>query len=132
GYLFATPHHYMVWTSGNTLFTSHVIVPVLVDAANGQVTAVVRPPWYRAVLAMSQPLHFGDYGGLPLKILWVLLDLLTIVVLSSGLYLWFARRQATDARIANLAQGHRAPEAVPDATATATARQSADAAGGRP
>jgi len=42
---------------------------------------------------VSQPLHFGDYGGLPLKIIWALLDIVTIVVLGSGLYLWLDRRQ---------------------------------------
>jgi len=42
---------------------------------------------------MSRPLHFGDYGGLPLKILWALLDLLAIAVLVSGIYLWFARKK---------------------------------------
>ena len=50
-------------------------------------------PWYVKTLSLSQPLHFGDYGGLPLKIVWALLDLVTIVVLGSGLYLWFARRR---------------------------------------
>jgi uncharacterized iron-regulated membrane protein len=35
---------------------------------------------------MSQPLHFGDYGGLPLKALWALFDIITIAVLCSGLY----------------------------------------------
>ena len=42
-------------------------------------------------LSLSQPLHFGDYGGLPLKILWALLDLITIVVLASGIYLWLGK-----------------------------------------
>src|SRR5690606_32118289 len=42
-------------------------------------------------LLLSEPLHFGDYGGMPLKILWAVLDVLTIIVLGSGLYLWFAR-----------------------------------------
>lgn len=112
GNLFATPHHYMVWTKGNTPFTSHLIVPVLVDAATAEVTAVVRPPWYLVMLALSQPLHFGDYGGLPLKILWVVLDLLTIVVLVSGLYLWLARRKAADARIAQLTRSHSPTEPV--------------------
>lgn len=101
GSLFATPHHYMVWTRGDTAFTSHLIVPVLVDALTAEVTAVARPPWYLIMLALSQPLHFGDYGGLPLKLLWALLDLLTIVVLASGLYLWIARRKANDARGSN-------------------------------
>ncbi len=40
---------------------------------------------------LSHPLHFGDYGGLPLKLLWAALDILTIVVLGSGLYLWLAK-----------------------------------------
>ena len=40
---------------------------------------------------MSQPLHFGDYGGLALKLLWALLDVLAIVVLGSGLYLWLRK-----------------------------------------
>ena len=39
------------------------------------------------------PLHFGAYGGLPLKILWAILDVFTIVVLGSGLYLWWVRRR---------------------------------------
>jgi uncharacterized iron-regulated membrane protein len=42
-------------------------------------------------LQVSRPLHFGDYGGLPLKIIWALLDIMTIVVLASGIYLWGAR-----------------------------------------
>ncbi len=42
-------------------------------------------------LLLSQPLHFGDYGGLPLKIIWALLDIVTIIVLGSGFYLWLAK-----------------------------------------
>ncbi|MEO5955750.1 MAG: PepSY-associated TM helix domain-containing protein, partial [Nitrospiraceae bacterium] len=34
----------------------------------------------------------GDYGGLPLKMLWAVLDLITIVVMVSGLYLWWKKR----------------------------------------
>ena len=40
---------------------------------------------------MSQPLHFGDYGGMPLKILWAVMTVATTVVLSTGLYLWVVR-----------------------------------------
>ncbi len=54
-------------------------------------------PWYTHALLLSQPLHFGDYGGLPLKILWALLDLFTIAVLGSGLYLWLGKRNASAA-----------------------------------
>jgi uncharacterized iron-regulated membrane protein len=48
-------------------------------------------PWYVKTLLLSQPLHFGDYGGLPLKIVWALLDILTIIILGSGVYLWLKR-----------------------------------------
>ncbi|MBU1459972.1 MAG: PepSY domain-containing protein, partial [Gammaproteobacteria bacterium] len=44
-------------------------------------------------LGLSQPLHFGDYGGRPMQILWAVLDVLTIIVLGSGLYLWWVRRR---------------------------------------
>ena len=77
--------------------TSRLNTPVLVDGATGALTTVARMPWYLTALELSRPLHFGDYGGMPLKIIWALLDLITIVVLVSGLYLWLARRRATGA-----------------------------------
>jgi uncharacterized iron-regulated membrane protein len=73
--------------------TSRLSTPVMIDAETGQLTAVRDLPWYLRVLQVSRPLHFGDYGGLPMKILWALLDGLTIAVLSSGLYLWLVRRR---------------------------------------
>lgn len=45
-------------------------------------------PLYRQALLISQALHFGGYGGMPLTVLWATLDVLTIVVIGSGLYLW--------------------------------------------
>jgi uncharacterized iron-regulated membrane protein len=42
-------------------------------------------------LLLAQPLRFGDYGGLAMKVLWALLDLASIVVLGSGLYLWLGK-----------------------------------------
>jgi uncharacterized iron-regulated membrane protein len=50
-----------------------------------------------SALLVSQPLHFGDYGGMPLKILWAVLDLITIAVLISGLYLWWKKRHVPEA-----------------------------------
>ncbi len=89
----STDFHYAVFLHGNTPVTSHIVTPALVNARTGQFAALREMPWYNKTLALSGPLHFGDYGGLPLKILWALLDVITIVVLISGLYLWLARRQ---------------------------------------
>lgn len=88
---FGSPHHYLLWGHGKTPLAERLFSPVLVDARTGELTAVVEMPWYLRALEISRPLHFGDYGGLPLKIIWALLDLVTIVVLASGLYLWLAK-----------------------------------------
>ena len=93
GTRFSSEHHYSVFMKGNTHLTAHLWTPVLIDARSLQVTAVGQRPWYMDALSMSQPLHFGDYGGMPMKVLWAVLDVLTIIVLSSGLYLWWVRRR---------------------------------------
>jgi len=94
-----SPHHYLLFTKGRTQLTGRLFSPVLIDARTGRLTAVVRMPWYLRALEISRPLHFGDYGGLPLKIIWALLDLVTIVVLGSGLYLWLGKRRRAPSEI---------------------------------
>lgn len=86
-----SPWHYVAWTKGETPLTSRLSRPVLIDARTGELAAILDMPWYLRTLEVSRPLHFGDYGGLPLKVLWALLDVITIVVLGSGVYLWFSR-----------------------------------------
>lgn len=92
---FAGLHHYAVFMRGATPLTARLLKPVLVDARTAELTATRELPWYVTALLVSQPLHFGDYGGMPLKFLWALLDLITIAVLGSGLYLWLKRRKVT-------------------------------------
>ncbi|MDM0120276.1 PepSY-associated TM helix domain-containing protein [Variovorax arabinosiphilus] len=91
GTAFSSPHHTTVFLKGNEPFTSKLLQPVLVDAKTTAVTAAPKLPWYLTALLVSQPLHFGDYGGMPMQILWALLDIATIIVLGSGLYLWLKR-----------------------------------------
>ncbi|VCU68525.1 PepSY-associated TM helix [Pigmentiphaga humi] len=93
GSMFATPRHYAVYLQGDSPLTAHLLHPVLVDPSDGALVDVGNPPWYLWALEVSRPLHFGDYGGLPLKVLWAVFDLLAIVVLGSGVYLWVARRR---------------------------------------
>ncbi|MDE1167019.1 MAG: PepSY-associated TM helix domain-containing protein [Pseudomonas sp.] len=94
GTRFSSEHHYAVFMKGSTHLTSHLLTPVLIDASNLHVTAVGQRPWYMDAMGLSQPLHFGDYGGRPMQILWALLDVLTIIVLGSGVYLWWVRRRS--------------------------------------
>jgi uncharacterized iron-regulated membrane protein len=92
---FASRHHYGVFMRGDADFSSRLYKPVLVDAQTGAITDRRALPWYLSALLLSQPLHFGDYGGAAMKLLWALLDLATIVVLGSGLYLWLRRSPVT-------------------------------------
>lgn len=106
GTFFSSKHHYAVFLGGGTPLTKKLIKPTLVDAETGKLTAIQEMPLYVKTLFLSQPLHFGDYGGLPLKIIWALLDIAAIVVLGSGLYLWLGRRRVPiEKRLAELRSG---------------------------
>lgn len=90
---FAGPSQFVAFMQGNTPLTSQLLTPVVIDAESSQVLATRELPAYVKALLLSKPLHFGNYGGLPLKCLWLALDLFAIVVLVSGVYLWLARRR---------------------------------------
>ena len=105
GTLLSTKEHFAVILRGDTPLTSKLRESLLVDPQTGDVLSAGERPWYVTLFQLSQPLHFGDYGQLPLKFLWAALDLMTMVVLGSGLYLWFARRRRrADARERLLAE----------------------------
>ena len=90
---FSTGGHYAVFLHGKTPLTERIITPVLISAADGSFAGLREMPWYVKALSISRPLHFGDYGGLFLKILWAVFDIATIVILGSGLYLWLAKER---------------------------------------
>lgn len=93
GTVFAGPAHYVIFFRGNTPLTSRLLKPVVIDGETGAFTDMRDMPWFVTTLLVSKPLHFGDYGGMTLKIIWAILDLVTIVILVTGLYLWIARRR---------------------------------------
>ena len=91
GVAYSSHRHYGVFLQGATPLTAKLLTPAFVDAQTGRLDAVRPMPWYMQALLLAQPLHFGDYGGLPMKLLWAALDLLTIGVLVTGLRLWTGR-----------------------------------------
>jgi len=90
---FTSSHHFAAFMRGDTPLTSRLLKPVLLDGETAEVADARDLPLYLKALLVSQPLHFGDYGGMPLKIIWALLDVMTIVVIGSGLYLWWVKRR---------------------------------------
>jgi uncharacterized iron-regulated membrane protein len=117
----AGPSQYLLWSHGASHLRARLFDPILVNARTGALSMVASMPWYLRALEVSRPLHFGDYGGLPLKILWALLDAITIVVLVSGLYLWIARRRTRAARLERIIAVHEAAHASPTLTMRGTA-----------
>lgn len=87
------PFHYLVWSHGDTLVTKELLSAVLVSADTCTIDARAELPWYLRTLELSRPFHFGNYGGLTLKVLWALMDLVTIMVLVSGLIIWIGKRR---------------------------------------
>lgn len=98
GVAYSSNRHVALFLQGTSPFTRRLLTPVFVDGRSGHVDLVGRVPWYMKALLLAEPLHFGDYGGLPLKLVWAVLDLLTIAVLWTGLRLWMARRHTPRAR----------------------------------
>ncbi|MGJ8620194.1 MAG: PepSY-associated TM helix domain-containing protein [Methylophilaceae bacterium] len=92
GTAFSSQHHYGIFMNGNSPLTARLYKPVLIDAQTAELTDSREIPWYMTAFLVSQPLHFGDYGGMTLKIIWAILDILTIVVLWTGLVLWWRKR----------------------------------------
>ncbi|MDR1935866.1 MAG: PepSY domain-containing protein [Candidatus Accumulibacter sp.] len=88
-----TPVHFKLTGHGTTPFSKNMENQMLVDARTGEVTDIIEIPWYIRMLQWAFP-HFGGYAGMPMKILWAILDVLAIIILASGLYLWLARRKS--------------------------------------
>ena len=67
---FSSNNHFVAFLQGKTAWSSKLLKPVLIDAKSGKIHDERELPLYVSLLLISQPLHFGDYAGLPLKIFW--------------------------------------------------------------
>ncbi|MCX9146547.1 PepSY-associated TM helix domain-containing protein [Erythrobacter sp. WG] len=113
GGAFSTAHHYAVFFQGDRPLTQFLLTPALIDARDATPTDTRDMPALNQALMLSKPLHFGDYGGLPLKVLWALLDLATIWVLWTGVMLWLRSEPGRiERRIDEIASGAAAGAAA--------------------
>ncbi len=109
GTAWSSDRHLAVFLQGATPLTAKLLTPAFVDARTGRLDSVRPMPWYMGALLLAQPLHFGDYAGLPMKLLWAALDMITIVVLVTGLRLWLARTARSTGRRGSGAAGVPGP-----------------------
>lgn len=101
---FTTPRHYAVLMGGSDGLDARMIDAVMIDAHTGEVVRSVALPGYLQAMFVAEPLHFGDYGGLPLKLLWSACNLLTLFITANGAWLFFDRRRAQRMRPGRVAQ----------------------------
>ncbi|MFT4047733.1 MAG: PepSY-associated TM helix domain-containing protein [Solimonas sp.] len=97
---FSTPRHYTVLLNGSNGIQQRLFTAAIIDAESGALVIDAEPPNYLKAIILSEPLHFGDYGGLPLKLLWTACTWLTLLITANGAWLWWDRRR------------RRAPKAV--------------------
>lgn len=88
---FSAPSHYTVLVGGAKGLEERLFRVALVNATTGKVDSVRELPWYLKAIVVSQPLHFGDYGGLALKLLWSACAWLTLFITANGAWLWWSR-----------------------------------------
>jgi len=93
-------HHYTFFMATGSGISKRVLKLAMIDASDASVTTASESPWYIKALFVSGPLHYGDYAGLPLKIIWALFTLLTLFLCVSGIYLWIARLRFRRATVA--------------------------------
>ena len=100
---FSTPRHYTALLTGDEGIQQRLFRVAAIDAKTGDVVAAVQPPAYLKAIVLSQPLHFGDYGGLLLKLLWTACTWLTLFITANGAWLWWDRRRRRASKTAGAA-----------------------------
>lgn len=95
---FSPPGHFLVLFHGNTPLTEKLVDLVVVDALSGEVTDVRPLPWYLKVTLLSEPLHFGNYGGLSLKLMWLVLSLASLFLPVLGILISLKKNQVSSAQ----------------------------------
>lgn len=89
---FSPPGHYLVLMHGEGLKERLVDIAV-VNSVTGAVDSVRELPWYLKLAALSEPLHFGNYGGLPLKLIWLVMTFGTLALPILGLLLALRKKK---------------------------------------
>lgn len=90
---YGLPGHFLLLMKGGTTFTEKISEMAVVNAQSGLLTKTVELPLYLKFVLVSEPLHFGDYGGPPLKILWALFALSSQAVVVLGIASYFRKRK---------------------------------------
>lgn len=77
---FSLPRHFLLLLDVPGRTGATIPELAVVDAATARVAEIRELPLYLKGVVLSEPLHFGDYGGLFLKLAWTAFSVLTLVM----------------------------------------------------
>lgn len=90
---FGIPGHYLFLVNGTDRFSERLSDLLVINAKTAALTEIVELPLYLKLVLLSEPLHFGDYGGIFLKVLWAVFSLCSLAVAGLGLVSFFLKRR---------------------------------------
>jgi len=103
---------------------------VMIDGSSGRIKAtsfISQKPLAEQLGSAAAPLHFGNFGGLPIKILWCLGGLAPGALAMSGIVIWRSRLRGGAARSVRPVQ-----VAIPGGVGLCKASCTKERAAGRP
>lgn len=85
--------HFATFSYSTDQFFSRIPCVALMNAYSGELVRTVDLPWYITMIYVAVPLHFGDYGGLPLRVVYAFFGLSAGALSISGFAMYFLRRR---------------------------------------
>lgn len=90
---FSVPGHFLLLLNGTQALTKRLSELAVVNAQSGKLVEMIELPLYLKVVLLSEPLHFGDYGGLFLKVLWAIFTIGSLAVALLGITSFILKRR---------------------------------------
>lgn len=91
---YSSPATFTVFLYGTKPYNERLFDVGVVDAASGRVLDVRALPLHLVALVVSGPLHFGNYGGMALKVVWLACTWAAMFITGNGAWLWFRRKRS--------------------------------------
>jgi uncharacterized iron-regulated membrane protein len=87
------PGHYLVLMHGTMPLTWQISEYLVVNAKTAQLVEIVKLPLLLQSALVATPIHFANYGGVFLKLIWSLFALGSLAVVSLGVVVFFMKRR---------------------------------------
>lgn len=84
--------HYLVLMHGTGFLTRQISEYLVINAQTAELVDVVKLPILLQSALVATPVHFANYGGIVLKIVWAIFAFFSFVVVMLGIAVFISRR----------------------------------------